>query len=106
MVAAWTQTHTKHEAMRIIGEAGVPCGAVMDTGDLLAEPTFETRGILQTMQHPAGPLKMPTFPVRFAGKPPKIAPSPLLGEHTGQVFGDWLGLSERDVAGLKEDGVI
>jgi crotonobetainyl-CoA:carnitine CoA-transferase CaiB-like acyl-CoA transferase len=106
MVAAWTQTHTKHEAMRIIGEAGVPCGAVMDTGDLLAEPTFETRGILQTMQHPAGPLKMPTFPVRFDGKPPKIAPSPLLGEHTGQVFGDWLGLSERDVAGLKEDGVI
>ncbi len=106
MVSAWTRTHTKHEVMRIIGEAGVPCGAVLDTGDLLAEPTFQTRGIIQTQHHPSGDLHMPTFPVRFDGKPPKIAPAPLLGEHTNQVFGDWLGMSERDVAGLKDDGVI
>jgi crotonobetainyl-CoA:carnitine CoA-transferase CaiB-like acyl-CoA transferase len=106
MIAAWTRTHTKHEVMRIIGEAGVPCGAVLDTGDLLAEPTFQARGIIQTQQHPAGELRMPTFPVRFDGKPPKIAPAPLLGEHTTEVFGDWLGMSERDVTGLKDDGVI
>jgi len=106
MVAAWTKTHTKHEVMRIIGEAGVPCGAVLDTGDLLAEPTFQGRGIIQTQHHPSGELRMPTFPVRFDGKPPKIAPAPLLGEHTNQVFGDWLGMSERDVTGLKDDGVI
>jgi formyl-CoA transferase len=78
----------------------------MDTGDLLAEPTFEARGIIQTQHHPAGELRMPTFPVRFDGKPPKIAPAPLLGEHTREVFGDWLGLSERDVAGLKDEGVV
>jgi formyl-CoA transferase len=106
MIAAWTMQHSKHEAMRIIGEAGIPAGAVMDTGDLLAEPTFEARGIIQTQHHPAGELRMPTFPVRFDGKPPKIAPAPLLGEHTREVFGDWLGLSERDVAGLKDEGVV
>ncbi len=106
IITAWTQTHTKHEVMRIIGEAGVPCGAVLDTGDLLAEPTFQARGIIQTQQHPSGELRMPTFPVRFDGKPPKIAPAPLLGEHTTELFGDWLGMSERDVTGLKEDGVI
>jgi crotonobetainyl-CoA:carnitine CoA-transferase CaiB-like acyl-CoA transferase len=44
--------------------------------------------------------------VRFDGKPPKIAPSPLLGEHTKEVFGSWLGMSERDVSGLKDEGVI
>src|SRR5258708_26659617 len=27
----------------------------------------------------------------------------LLGEHTKEVFGSWLGMSERDVSGLKED---
>src|SRR6202795_3683191 len=37
MVEGWTRQHTKHEAMRIIGEAGIPAGAVLDTGDLLAE---------------------------------------------------------------------
>jgi crotonobetainyl-CoA:carnitine CoA-transferase CaiB-like acyl-CoA transferase len=106
MIEAWTRQHTKHEVMRIIGEAGVPAGAVMDTADLLAEPTFQSRGIIQTQEHPNGELRMPTFPVRFDGKPPKITPAPLLGEHTAEVFGSWLGLSGRDVGGLKDDGVI
>jgi len=38
--------------------------------------------------------------------PPKIAPAPLLGQHTTEVFGSWLGLSERDIGGLKDEGVI
>ncbi len=49
---------------------------------------------------------MPTFPVRFDGKPPTVKPSPLLGEHTQEVFASWLGLGERDLKGLKDDGVI
>jgi formyl-CoA transferase len=92
--------------MKILGAAGIPAGAVMDTADLLAEPSFAERGIIQTQNHPNGTLQMPTFPVRFDGKPPEIAPSPLLGEHTGEVFGSWLGLAAGDIAGLKEEGII
>jgi crotonobetainyl-CoA:carnitine CoA-transferase CaiB-like acyl-CoA transferase len=44
--------------------------------------------------------------VRFDGKPPKITRSPLLGEHTDEVFGQWLGMNERDVKGLKDEGVV
>ena len=106
MVTAWTMQHTKHEAMKILGAAGIPAGAVMDTGDLLAEPTFESRGIIQTQRHPNGELRMPTFPVRFDGKPPKIQPSPLLGQHNDEVFGSWLGMSAGDIEGLKGDGVV
>ncbi|HVH75042.1 MAG TPA: CoA transferase [Stellaceae bacterium] len=105
IVADWAAQRTKHEAMRLIGGAGVPAGAVLDTGDLLAEPSFETRGILQTMRHPQGSLKMPTFPARFDGATAKVAPAPLLGEHTEDVLGDWLKMSEKDVAALKEEGV-
>jgi crotonobetainyl-CoA:carnitine CoA-transferase CaiB-like acyl-CoA transferase len=105
IIEAWTRQHTKHEVMKIIGDAGVPAGAVLDTGDLLAEQTFFERGILQTQKHPNGELNMPTFPVRFDGKPPKIEPSPLLGEHTNEVFGSWLGMSAVDVKGLKDERV-
>jgi formyl-CoA transferase len=49
---------------------------------------------------------MPTFPVRFDGKPPAITRSPLLGEHTEEVFDSWLGLGGGDVRGLKDEGVI
>jgi hypothetical protein len=29
-----------------------------------------------------------------------------LGEHTAQVFGDWLGMSAGDVTGLRDEGVV
>jgi formyl-CoA transferase len=106
MVSEWTRQHDKHEAMRLVGAAGVPAGAVFDTGDLLAEPSFAERGIIQTMQHPAGELRMPAFPVRFDGAPAPIRPSPLLGEHTTEVFADWLGMSAGELEGLRKDGVV
>ena len=106
MISEWTRQHDKHEAMRLVGAAGVPAGAVLDTGDLLAEPSFAERGIIQTMQHPNGELRMPTFPVRFDGAPAPVEPSPLLGEHTAQVFGDWLGMSGADLRALHDEGVV
>ena len=38
MIAAWTRQHTKHEAMEIIGAAGIPAGAVLDTMELQQRP--------------------------------------------------------------------
>jgi crotonobetainyl-CoA:carnitine CoA-transferase CaiB-like acyl-CoA transferase len=106
MVAEWTKRRDKHEAMRIIGAAGVPAGAVLDTMELMNEPSFSERGILQTAEHPTGPFKMPSWPVRFDGAPPKLEPAPLLGQHTTQVFGEWLGMSAADVGTLRKEGVV
>jgi formyl-CoA transferase len=107
MIAVWTRQHDKREAMRIIGAAGIPSGAVLDTMELHEDPTFEQRGIMQTIQHPkVGAYKMPAWPVRFEGKPPPISPAPLLGQHSADVLGEWLGLSTGDVEGLRRDGVI
>jgi crotonobetainyl-CoA:carnitine CoA-transferase CaiB-like acyl-CoA transferase len=107
MVAVWTRQHDKHEAMRIIGAAGIPSGAVLDTMELHEDPSFERRGIMQTIQHPQiGAYKMPAWPVRFEGKPPPVSPAPLLGQHSADVLGEWLGLGAGDVEGLRRDGVI
>jgi len=58
------------------------------------------------MEHPNGKFKMPTWPVRVDGKPARLAPSPLLGEHSAEVLGDWLGIAEGDIAALKSEGVL
>ena len=88
IIAAWTRQHTKEEAMKIIGAAGVPAGAVFDTLELMNEPSLAERGIMQTIEHPTtGKVKMPAWPVRFDGAPPKVKPSPLLGQHTDDVLG-------------------
>ena len=88
IIAAWTREHTKEEAMKLIGEAGVPAGAVFDTVELMAEPSLAERGIMQTIDHPTtGKVKMPAWPVRFDGAPAKVKPSPLLGQHNAEVLG-------------------
>jgi formyl-CoA transferase len=106
LVAGFTRRHDKHTAMRLIGAAGVPAGAVLDTMELLEEPSFTRRGILQVMVHPSGPFKMPSWPVRFDGAPPKLEPAPLLGQHAAEVLGEWLGMSAGDVEALRREGVI
>ena len=107
MISAWTRQHDKREAMRILGDAGVPAGAVFDTMELTDDPDFERRGIMQTMQHPAaGAFKMPGWPVRFDGATPKVESSPLLGQHTKGVLADWLGLDESQIAQLGKDNII
>ena len=107
IISAWTQRHTKHEAMALVGDAGIPAGAVLDTMELQNEPSFEARGIMQVMQHPThGGFKMPAWPVRVNGKPPTVTASPILGQHTAAVLQDWLGMPAAEVAALQGDGVL
>jgi len=106
IIAQWTRQHTKQEAMALISGAGVPAGAVFDSMELTSEPTFYERGILQTMHHGDWKMTMPTWPVRFDGAPPPIKPAPLLGEHTAEVFDEWLGLDAAEVETLRKQGIV
>ena len=106
IITEWTRKHTKEEAMTLISGVGVPAGAVFDTMELQNDPSFEKRGIMQVMDHPSGAFKMPAWPVRVDGKPPRVAPSPLLGQHNADVLQTWLGLGADEVAALKRDAVL
>ena len=79
----------------------MPAGAVFDSMELTNEPSFYHRGILQTMQHGDWQMPMTTWPVRFDGAPAPIKPAPLLGEHTTEALGDWLGLGAGEVEALR-----
>src|SRR5262245_11041874 len=107
IISDWTRRHSKQEAMRLFGAAGVPAGAVFDTLELLNDHVSCERGSMQTVEHPStGPVKMPTWPVRFDGAAPKLNPSPLLGQHVEDVLGSWLGMSASEVASLREKGIL
>jgi crotonobetainyl-CoA:carnitine CoA-transferase CaiB-like acyl-CoA transferase len=107
VITAWTRTRTKHDAMRAVGEAGIPAGAVLDTMELQNDQSFEDRGIMQVMHHAIHrDFKMPGWPVRVDGKPPALTASPILGEHTEVVLGEWLGLNARAVEALRAEGAV
>jgi formyl-CoA transferase len=106
IISTWTRQRTKQEAMTQMSSVGVPAGAVLDTNDLVNEPSFYERGILQTMVHGERKMQMPTWPVRFNGVPAEVKSAPMLGEHTDEVLSDWLGLDAAAVAGLRKDGIV
>ncbi|MGE0419801.1 MAG: CaiB/BaiF CoA transferase family protein [Acetobacteraceae bacterium] len=107
MIANWTRQHSKHEAMEIVGAAGIPAGAVLDTMELSNDQTFEQRGIMPVIDHPkAGKFKNIAWPVRFGGAPPAVKPSPLLGEHTDEVLASWLNVDQGGIADLRKAGIV
>jgi crotonobetainyl-CoA:carnitine CoA-transferase CaiB-like acyl-CoA transferase len=107
IIAQWTRQHSKEDAMKIIGEAGVPAGAVFDTLELMNDPSLAARGIMQRIEHPTtGEVTMPAWPVRFDGAPPRVKPSPLLGQHNAAVLGDWLGIGSAEVEALRAEGIV
>ncbi len=57
IIAQWTRQHSKEEAMKIIGEAGVPAGAVFDTLELMNDPSLAERGIMQVTSSTRRPAR-------------------------------------------------
>jgi len=63
-------SRNKLDAMKLLGEAGIPAGAVLDTDEVNKDVTFEQRGIVQTMIHPVHrPFKMPGGPCASMASP-------------------------------------
>lgn len=107
IVSAWTKQHTKYEVMQMLGMAGVPCGACLDTKEVLEDPHLRTRGMIVDVEHPTrGTFPMPGCAVQLSASPVEVKPSPLLGQHNAQVYQEWLGLSEDELRTLRDQGDI
>ena len=107
MIEAWTKERTKHEVQEILAGAGVPCGAVLDSTEVLADPHLRARGMIVPLQHPRrGPYPMPANPVRLSDSPTEMVRAPLLGEHNAEVYGRLLGYGAAELDALRRDGVI
>jgi crotonobetainyl-CoA:carnitine CoA-transferase CaiB-like acyl-CoA transferase len=89
-------------------DAGVPCGPINDLNMVFHDPQVEARHMRVEMEHPlaeklplvASPIRIPETPVEY-----RIAP-PLLGQHTGEVLSDLLGLSQEQISDLAASGAV
>ena len=107
IVEEWTRGRTKHEAMRLLGDAGVPCGAVQDTGEVLADPHLKAREMIVDVDYPnRGTYKTVGCPVKLSDSPVAVSRPPLLGEHTAGVLRDLCGIDPDEVARLRDAGVV
>ena len=106
-IRRWTMQRTKWEAMEILGQAGVPCSATHDTYDLFHNPHFEARGFIEHLEHPQwGAIRQLGWAPRLSRSAVPMRAAPLLGEHTGEVLADDLGVCAEDLAALAREGVV
>lgn len=108
IVGEWTRKRGKHEVMRLMGDAGVPCGACQDTSEVLDDPHLKARDMIVEVKEPASGQTYRTVgcPIKLSDSPAQIASPPKLGEHTGALLAELCGVGAEDLRRLKEGGVV
>ncbi len=105
-IEAWTMTHTKFEAMRILNEHDIPCGPILSMKELAEEPSLRATGTIVEVDHPKrGKYLSVGNPIKLSDSITEVKRSPLLGEHTEEVLKE-LGYGAQDVAALRAQKVI
>jgi formyl-CoA transferase len=106
LVEAWTMQRSKHEVMKILAGAGVPCGACLDTGEVLADPHLRARDMIVEVEHPVrGRYITAGNPVKLSASPTKISAAPLLGQHCREILNE-LGYNDTAISALESEGAI
>ena len=107
IIEGWTRQKTKYEAMRILGDAGVPSGACQDTGEILEDPHLKEREMIIDIDYPPrGKYKTVGCPIKLSDSPADIKRPPTLGEHTEDLLGKLCGVTPEDFTKLREKGAI
>ncbi len=107
IVEEWTRQHTKYEVMQLLGDAGVPCGACQDTGEVLSDPHLKAREMIVDIDYPTrGVYQTVGCPVKLSDSPAEITRPPLLGEHTDALLGELCGVDPDQLKRLRESGVV
>ena len=107
-VGAWTSSLTRDEMLQTCEEAQVPCGPVYAIDEIFEDPQYKARGNILTMQDPRiGELAIPNLVPRLSETPGEVKwLGPAMGEHNGEIYRDWLKLSDAEMEALTAARVI
>ncbi len=107
LIEEWTSQRDKQEATRILAGAGVPCGPVNDTGDLIADPHLRERKMIVEAHYPTrGTFITAGCPIKLSESPVEVKSPPTLGQHTDQILAEVLGYDPQKVEQLREEGIV
>lgn len=101
-----TRTYKEWEDL-LLGN-NIPIGAINDLAQVVEHPQVKARGVFHEVQHPAaGAVRVAGSPIRFSKTPARQpGPAPRLGEHTREVLGEILALSDERIDELEAAGVF
>jgi crotonobetainyl-CoA:carnitine CoA-transferase CaiB-like acyl-CoA transferase len=108
IVAEWTRRLPAAAVEEACVACDVPVATAYTAADMFADAHFAHRGDLVEVDDPvAGPMRQQApFPRVVGDEVPVPTGAPRLGEHTRDVLGGLLGLSEAELDQLADDGVV
>lgn len=107
-ISQWTINLTPLEVFDVLQKAGVPAGAVqtpMERAEI--DLQLKHRGFIAEVEHAElGNTKVESIPMKMSETPWKLnKASPLLGEHSAEIYMDLLGVSAEELGTLFEEGI-
>jgi crotonobetainyl-CoA:carnitine CoA-transferase CaiB-like acyl-CoA transferase len=108
-VADWLSRQSAGEAMETLQQHGVPAAAMLRVSELPAFGYYEEQRSFRDTTHPeiSQSFFLENAPVHSGHLlDPPDRPAPVMGQHNGEVIGEWLGLEPEEIAGLEADGTL
>lgn len=108
VIDEWTSRHPLEHVQRVMDEAGVPAGPIYSVADMVNDPHFLARGMIETVEIPGlGALKIPGIAPKLSATPGRTEwTGPELGAHNDEVYRGLLEMSEEELTKLRKQGVI
>ena len=108
LVAECLVTKTRVEWIEVLDPIGIPCGPINSVAEALGSEQSKARHMVTEVNHPtSGTVPIVGIPFQMFGTPASVRrPPPLLGQHTGEILAELLGLGDADRADLEAAGVI
>jgi crotonobetainyl-CoA:carnitine CoA-transferase CaiB-like acyl-CoA transferase len=108
-LAGWCGSQTAEEAEEALAAADVAAAASADAADLFADHHLASRGFYVPLTVSDGATRwLPRLPWRIdSGMAERgFRPAPQIGEHSGQVLAEVLGMSAKEIDALRASGAL
>lgn len=107
IIGNWMAQRDRDAALAELQRAEVAAAPVYDVAEIFADPHFQARGSMVSVEDPAlGPMRLVDVAARYSETPGQVRHTgPALGSSNAEVYGA-LGVTEEELEALRREGVI
>lgn len=106
-LAKWCLDNDAKTIIDILEAERVPVGPIYNVEDMMNDAHYQARGMFEQVEIDGKPLKIPAILPKLKSTPGATTwPGPQLGSHNDEVLGELLGLSDEQLAELKNNRII